>query len=95
MKREMVTVTLWEDYTYEVKDVNPAYATSKFAGWKNGMPCIGYYCLKTRWKNYLLKLIDPKKIDKEIEELQRKKRRVEKLKKKILKEIADESKDVF
>lgn len=90
MKREMVTVSLYEDYTYEVEDTSPDYATMEFVGWKNGKSCIGYYCLKARWKNYLLKLIDPKKIDKEIEELQQKKRRVEKLREKILKEIENE-----
>jgi len=90
MKREMVVVRLYDDYTYDVEDTDPDYATSMFCGYKNGKTCIGYHCPKSRWKNYLLKLIDPKKIDKEIRELQRKKRKVEKMRDKILKEIADE-----
>lgn len=87
MKREMVEVTLYEDGTYTVEDADSRYATQRMYGYHNGKRYDSYYCFKSRWKEYLVKLLSTKDIDREIAELKKKKRAKETLKAKILKEI--------
>jgi len=90
MKREMVEVTLYEDGTYTVEDIDSCYATQKLWGWRNDQKCESYHCLKSRWKDYLVKLLNTKDIDQEIAELKKKKRAKEALKARLLKEIEAE-----
>ncbi len=88
--REMVSVSLYEDGTYDVEDINPEYATVRLYGSKNGKHCDVYYCPKASWKKYLLKLLSTKDIDKKIKELEKQKKKIEKLREKITKEIENE-----
>ena len=88
MKREMVEVILYENGTYEVKDIEADYATQRLVGWVNGIECDIYYCHKNKWKTYLMKLLDTNAIDKNIRELQKRKKAIEKLRVRISKEIA-------
>ena len=92
MAREMVKVILFEDGTYEVNDIPNDYVTQKLCGFYNGKRCDIYYCLKPKWKYYLLKLLSTstRNIDKQISELQRKKENRLKLRGEILKEIIEE-----
>lgn len=90
MKREMVEVALYEDGTYTVEDVDSRYATQRMYGYRNGKDCKIYYCFKSRWKEYLVKLLSTKDIDRKIEELKKKKRAKESLKARLLKEIEAE-----
>ena len=87
MAREMVRVCLYEDGTYEVKDIESYWATQKLCGSCDKGHYRAYNCLKGRWKYYLLKLLDTAEIDKEIKELQKRKRDMQKLKAKISKEL--------
>ena len=89
MVREMVCVRLYRDGTYEVKDIDSSYATQRLAGSCEKGTFDVYYCRKDKWKYYLLKLIDTSRIDKEIKELQKRKRDMQKLKDKISKELED------
>lgn len=90
MSREMVSVRLYEDGTYEVEDISPHYATVRLYGSKGGKHCDAYYCPKASWKKYLLKLLSTKDIDKKIKELQWQKKKIERLREKITKEIENE-----
>ena len=87
MSREMVRVRLFKDGTYEVKDIDSIYATQRLAGCCEKGTVDIYHCPKSRWKYYLLKLLDTTEIDKEIKELQKRKRNMQKLKDKISKEL--------
>lgn len=86
----MVSVKLYEDGTYEVKDIEPYYATLRLYGSCNGKHCEVYYCPKASWKKYLLKLLSTKDIDKKIKELEKQKNKIEQLREKIAKEIESE-----
>ena len=86
-KREMVSVILFEDGTYEVHDIDPEHATQHLIGSRYGKSCEIYHCLKSNWKQYLLKLLDTKKIDRQITELEKRKKKLLALKSKIEKEI--------
>lgn len=88
MSREMVRVCLYEDGTYEVKDIESYWATQKLYGICDKGSYRAYNCLKGKWKYYLLKLLDTAEIDKEIEKLQKCKRNVEKSRKKITEELS-------
>ena len=88
MKREMVEVILYADGTYEVVDIPSYYATERYYGMRNDKHFTSYYCPKSKWKYYLMKLLSTKDIDKQIEELKKKKRMMEELKK-TLKETLD------
>lgn len=90
MKREMVSVTLYEDGTYIVEDIDSYYATQRLYGFHNGKECEIYHCSKSRWKEYLVKLLSTKDIDRKIAELKKEKRAKEALKARILKEIEAE-----
>ena len=90
MTREMVSVRLYEDGTYEVKDIEHHYATQRLTGSCNGKRCEIYFCPKASWKKYLLKLISTNDIDKEIKELEWQKKKLERLREKITKEIEKE-----
>lgn len=87
MSREMVRVRLYEDGTYEIEDIESYWATQRLGGCCSKGFYQEYHCLKGRWKYYLLKLFDTAKIDKEIKELQKRKRDMQKLKSKISKEL--------
>ena len=90
MKREMVRIALYEDGTYEVKDTDQDYVTQRMYGVdKDGRDVDVYYCLKDKWEWYLSKLLSSKvkDIDKEIKKLQRNKKRMEKLKNWVLKNL--------
>lgn len=87
MKREMVEVILYENGTYEVKDIEADSATQRLVGWVNDSKCDIYHCPKSKWRTYLMKLLDTKAIDKEIRELQKRKKAIEKLRVRISKEI--------
>lgn len=89
MTREMVCVRLYEDGTYEVNDIDSSYATQRLFGLCEKGTFDAYYCRKDKWRCYLLKLIDTSRIDKEIKELQKRKRDMQKLKDKISKELED------
>ena len=84
----MVRVCLYEDGTYEVKDIESYWATQKLYGACDKGHYRAYNCLKGRWKYYLLKLLDTSDIDKEIKELQKRKRARQKLRKKITDELS-------
>ena len=90
-KREMVKVILYEDGTYTVEDVDSSYATQRMYGCRNGKNCDIYYCFKSRWKEYLVRLLSTNDIDRQIDELKKKKRAKEALKTKILKEMGDKA----
>lgn len=90
MKREMVEVILYENGAYEVKDIEADNATQRLVGWVNGSKCDIYHCYKSKWKSYLLKLLDTNAIDKNIRELQKRKKTIEKLRVRISKEIEGE-----
>lgn len=90
MKHEMVEVILFEDGTYEVKDIPSVYATQRLCGVRNGQSCDIYHCYKSKWKEYLLKLLSTNQIDKQIEELQKRKKKLTSLKEKISKELKRE-----
>ncbi len=89
MKREMVKVILYENGTYEVKDIESDYATQRLVGWVNGSKCDIYYCYKSKWRSYLMKLLDTSAINKDIRELQKRKKAIEKLRVRISKEIGE------
>ena len=91
-KREMVRVSLYEDGNYEVKDVESYHVTQRMWGVYDGKHVDIYYCLKSKWKYYLLKLLSTNDIDKQIAELKKKKRMMEKLRDKIAKEIEKDGK---
>jgi len=90
MSREMVRVSLYESGKYTVEDISPHYATQHLLGFDNEGACEIYHCPKRSWKKYLIKLLSTNSIDKEIAELQKKKRNMEHLKSKILKEMDSE-----
>lgn len=90
MKREMVEVVLYKDGTYTVEDISPECATQRMWGMHHGKDCDIYHCFKSRWKEYLVKLLSTKDIDQKIAELRRQKKAKEELKAKILKEIEAE-----
>ena len=87
MSREMVRIRLYENGEYTVEDVEPYWATQRLYGYLSGKRYDGYNCKKSMWKKYLLKLLDTAEIDKEIKKLQKRKRDVEKLRKKITDEL--------
>lgn len=87
MKREMVSVTLYESGKYTVKDIEPEYTTQHLCGVDKEGTFERYHCPKRNWKKYLIKLLSTNGIDKEIAELQKRKGNIERLKCKILKEI--------
>ena len=82
-ERKMVSVTLFEDGTYIVKDIEPDWATQRSSGFFKGQRVETYFCLKDKWKYYLLKLCDTKRIDNEINELRKRKEKLESLKNKL------------
>lgn len=90
MTREMVKVILYENGTYEVKDIEADHATQRLVGRVNGSKCDIYYCHKSKWKSYLLRLLDTNAIDENIRELQKRKKAIERLRVRISKEIGDE-----
>ena len=63
MSREMVSVRLYEDRTYDVEDASPHHATAQLYGFKDGKYCDVYYCPKADWRKYLLKLLSTKDVD--------------------------------
>ena len=86
-KREMVAVRLFEDGTYEVNDIDSNYVTQRYYGNR----CDTYYCSKAKWKEYLLKLCSTERIDKQIAELTKRKKKMEKLRIKLEKELKGET----
>ena len=82
-ERKMVRVKLFEDGTYTIEDIEPIYATQRLTGFQNGQSVETYYCPKNKWKYYLLKLCDTKRIDNEIKELLKRKEQLESLKFKL------------
>lgn len=88
--REMVKVYLYENGNYKVENIQSYYATQKLFGSDNKGSYEAYYCLKNKWKVYLLKLINTEKIeiDKEIARLKNQKQQMEKLREKLKKELA-------
>lgn len=93
--REMVKVVLWEDGTYEVEDTYPNLGTQKMYKYdgKTGRSAKLYICKKDKWKYYLMKLLSTKDIDDKIRELNKKKKAMEQLKRKIAKEIKESEND--
>ena len=87
MKREMVSVTLYEDGTYKVEDIPDYYATQKLYGVHDGKSCKIYHCFKSKWKTYLLKLLSTNDIDKQIAKLNKQKKDIIELRNKIKKEL--------
>lgn len=89
MTSEMVEVILYENGTYEVKDIESRYATQRLVAWMNGSKCDVYHCRKSKWKSYLMKLLNTNinTIDKDIRELQKRKKATEKMRVRISKEI--------
>lgn len=87
MKREMVSVILYEDGTYIVEDIPDYYATQKLYGMRDGKSCKIYHCIKSKWKTYLLRLLSlsTKDIDKQIAELNKQKKAIMELKEQIKK----------
>lgn len=83
----MVSVSLYEDGTYTVEDIPNYYATQKLYGMRDGKNRQIYYCLKSKWKVYLLKLLSTNDIDKQIAKLNQQKNNIIKLKKQIEKEL--------
>lgn len=91
MKREMVSVVLYEDGTYIVEDIPDYYATQKLCGMRDGKNCKIYHCAKSKWKTYLLRLLSTNNIDidKQIAELNKQKKAIMELKEQIKKELDD------
>ena len=91
MKREMVSVVLYEDGTYIVEDIPDYYATQKLYGMRDGKICKIYHCTKSKWKIYLLALLSTNNIDidRQIAELNKQKKAIMKLKEQIKKELDD------
>lgn len=89
MKREMVSVVLYEDGTYIVEDIPDYYATQKLYGMRDGKNCKIYHCAKSKWKIYLLKLLSTNdiNIDKQIAKLNKQKKAIMELKEQIKKEL--------
>lgn len=87
MKREMVSVVLYEDGTYAVEDIPDYYATQELYGMRDGKNCKIYHCFKSKWKTYLLRLLSTKDIDKQIAELKKQKKVIIELKEQIKKEL--------
>lgn len=92
MKREMVSVVLYEDGTYTVEDILDYYATQKLYGMRDGKNCKIYHCVKSKWKTYLLKLLSTNDIDEQIAELNKQKKAIMELKEQIKKELDDNKK---
>lgn len=90
MKREMVSVVLYEDGTYKIEDIPDYYATQKLCGMRDGKYCKIYHCVKSKWKTYLLRLLSTKDIDTQIAELNKQKKVIMELKEQIKKELDDE-----
>lgn len=88
--REMVEVILYKDGMYEVHDVESDHRTQRMWVSYNGKEGESYYCLKDKWKHYLIKLCSTKDIDKKIDELKKNKKRIEDIKTRILAEIKSE-----
>jgi undecaprenyl pyrophosphate synthase len=86
MSDEMVNVILYKNGEYEVREADPRHATQRAGVNKKGS-FIMYYCPKDEWKYYLLKLLSTESIDKEIEELKKRKKAKEELRAKIREEI--------
>ena len=87
MKREMVSVVLYEDGTYTVEDIPDDHATQRLYGIRNGKSCKIYYCFKSKWKTYLLRLLSTNDIDKQIAELNKRKKAMIELKNRLKKEL--------
>lgn len=89
--REMVQIILYEDYTYEVKDIDPYYATQRLYGYNGttGTECQKYNCPKDKWEKYLIRMLSTKDIDKKIRELQKQNKTMEKMKEKFIKTIGE------
>ena len=87
MKREMVSVVLYEDGIYTVEDIPDYYATQKLYGMRDGKNCKIYHCAKSKWKTYLLALLSTNDIDKQIAELNKQKKAIIELKEQIKKEL--------
>ena len=87
MKREMVSVVLYEDGTYIVEDIPDYYATQKLYGMRDGKNCKIYHCAKSKWKTYLLRLLSTNDIDKQIAELNKRKKAMIELKNRLKKEL--------
>jgi hypothetical protein len=93
MKREMVSVVLYEDGTYKIEDIPDYYATQKLYGMRDGKNCKIYHCIKSKWKIYLLRLLSTKDIDKQIAELNKRKKAIMELKRQIKKGLNDDDKN--
>lgn len=92
MKREMVSVVLYEDGIYKIEDIPDYYATQKLYGIRDGKDCKIYHCFKSKWKTYLLRLLSTKDIDKQIAELNKRKKAMIELKNRLKKELDDDKK---
>lgn len=92
MKREMVSVVLYEDGTYKIEDIPDYYATQKLYGMRDGKSCKIYHCIKSKWKTYLLRLLSTDDIDKQILELNKQKKAIIELKNRLKKELDDDKK---
>ena len=81
--KEMVQVILYENGTYEVKDTDPYHATQWFHGYNGttGLQYEKYNCPKDKWKEYLMKLLSTKYIDRQIQKMQSKIQKLQKQKK--------------
>lgn len=90
MKREMVSVVLYEDGTYTVEDIPDYYATQELYGMRDGKNCKIYHCFKSKWKTYLLRLLSTKDIDKQIAKLNKQKKTITELKNRLKKEFDDD-----
>ena len=89
MKKEMIEVIFYEnDATSEVNDIDGNYKTQEMCGYRNGELIRKYHCEKSRWKKYLLKLLNSsiKGLTSDIRMLDKKKKRIEKLKEQIERE---------
>lgn len=92
MKREMVSVVLYEDGTYKIEDIPDYYATQKLYGMRDGKNCKIYHCIKSKWKTYLLRLLSTDDIDKQIAELNKRKKAIIELKNRLKKELDNDKK---
>lgn len=92
MKREMVSVVLYEDGTYKIEDIPDYYATQELYGMRDGKNCKIYHCIKSKWKTYLLRLLSTDDIDKQILELNKQKKAIIELKNRLKKELDDDKK---
>lgn len=88
MTEQMVEVILYEDGRYEVNDVAERYATTHLYRCAHGVEGEMYYCKKSRWKFYLLKLVRSieKSLDKQIAELNEKRNKIASLKIELMNE---------